>query len=84
MNNYITYIQEFHNSNPVELEFVKNHLQKHLKDHEENQTEIETILDYLFANPIDISKIGYSTLLEKTEKWHKKLQSVAIKDKEEE
>ena len=84
MQNYILYIQEFHNSNPVELEFVKNHLQKHLKDHEENQTEIETILDYLFANPIDISKIGYSTLLEKTEKWHKKLQSVAIKDSEEE
>jgi uncharacterized protein YwgA len=84
MNNYTIYIQEFHNSNPVELEFVKNHLQKHLKEHEENQTEIESILDYLFANPIDISKIGYSTLLEKTEKWHKKIQSVAIKDTEEE
>ena len=83
MQKYLTYISEFHNSNPVEIEFIKNHLKKHLEDHEENQTEIETMLDYLFSNPkVDISKIGYSTILEKTEKWHKKLHSVATKDNE--
>ncbi len=85
MKKYLTYISEFHNSNPVEIDFIKNHLKKHLETNEENQTEIETILDYLFSNPkVDISKIGYSTILEKTEKWHKKLQSVATKDNEKE
>jgi len=83
MQKYIQYIIEFHNSNPVEIDFIKNHLKKYLETHEENQTEIETILDYLFSNTkVDISKIGYTTILKKTEKWHKKLQSVAIKDTE--
>ena len=85
MQNYLQYIKEFHNSNPIELTFVENHLTKHLKDNQENQDEIEQILDFLFSNPtIDISLIGYTTLMEKTIKWHNKLQSVVVKDKEEE
>lgn len=84
MKKYLTYISEFHENNIIEIEFVNNHLKKHLIDNEENQTEIETILDYLYSNKVNISKIGYSTILEKTEKWHKKLQSVAIKDIEKE
>lgn len=83
MQKYIQYIVEFHNSNPVEIDFINNHLRKHLENNEENQTEIESILDYLFSNTkVDIFKIGYTTILEKTEKWHKKLQSVATKDTE--
>lgn len=83
MEKYLTYISEFHENNPKEIEFVNNHLKKHLESNEEKQTEIETILDYLYSNQnVDISIIGYTTILEKTEKWHKKLQSVATKDTE--
>jgi hypothetical protein len=55
---YYQYIKEFHNNNQVEIDFIDNQLSKHLKDNQENQTEIETILDYLYSNPkVDISKI---------------------------
>lgn len=50
----------------------------------ENQNDIEHILDYLFANQIDISKIWYKTILEKANKRTKKLQSLSSKDNEEE
>lgn len=85
MTKYLTYISEFHENNPIEIEFVNNHLKKYLESNQEIQDEIEQILDYLFSNPkLDISKIGYQVALEKTIKWHKKLQSVSIKDKEKE
>jgi hypothetical protein len=55
---YHKYIKEFHNNNQVEIDFIDNQLSKHLKDNQENQTEIETILDYLYSNPkVGISKI---------------------------
>lgn len=82
MQDYKKYVEEFHESNPIGLNFVYNHLPRHLKDNEENQDEIEQILDYLYSEKPDISKIGYKTILEKTEKWHKKLQSVKTKDTE--
>ena len=85
MKKYLTYVAEFHENKPKEIEFINNHLKKHLEKNEENQTEIETILDFLYSNKrIDISKIGYQVALEKTEKWHKKLQSISIKDTEKE
>jgi hypothetical protein len=49
MKKYITYINEFHNSNQNEIDFINNQLKKHLVDNEENQTEIEEILDFLFS-----------------------------------
>jgi hypothetical protein len=83
MQNYIQLVTDFHNSNPSSLEFIKTHLPKYLKDHQEDQTEIEEILDYLVSNStVDISQIGYETLREKTTKWHKKLQATATKDTE--
>ena len=85
MKNYIEYIKQFHNWNQNEIDFVNNQLTKYLLENEEDQTEIETILDFLYSNPKkDLSKIGYKTILEKTEKWHKKLQSVSSKDNEKE
>ena len=84
MKNYTQFIQEFHESNPIEIDFVNNNLAKHLKENTENQNEIEKILDYLYSNKPDISKIGYKTILEKTEKWHKKLQSLSSKNDEKE
>jgi hypothetical protein len=58
MKKYLTLIQEFHNSNPIEIEFIEKILPKHLLSNPENQTEIEEILDYLFSNPTTkISKI---------------------------
>jgi len=82
MKKYIQFIQEFHESNQIEIDFVNNHLKKHLSENTENQDEIEKILDYLYSEKPNISKIGYKTILEKTEKWHKKLQSVKTKDTE--
>jgi hypothetical protein len=53
-----------------------------LIDNQENQTEVEEILDFLYSNDIDISKIGYKTILEKTQKWHKKLAKLEVVDEE--
>jgi len=80
---YIQYVNEFHEWNQLEIDFINNQLVKYLQKNEENQTEIEHILDYLYNNNIDISKIWYSTIKEKAEKWNKKLQSVNINDNEE-
>jgi len=82
MKKYIEYINQFHEWNQIEIDFINKKLVKHLIENEENQTEIETILDYLYTKKPDISKVWYKVLLEKTEKWHKKLQSVSIKDNE--
>lgn len=82
MKKYIEFISEFHDNNPIEIEFVNNHLKKHLVNNPESQDEIEQILDFIYSKKIDISKVWYTVLLEKTEKWHKKLQSVATKETE--
>jgi hypothetical protein len=83
MNKYLQFIKEFHNNNQREIDFINNQLSRYLKESQENQTEIENILDYIYSNPrSDISKIWYKTILEKTEKRHKKLQSVSSKDNE--
>ena len=82
MQKYLQYVLEFHENKQLEIDFINNHLKKHLETNPENQDEIEQILDDLFSNKIDISKIGYKTLLEKTMKWHKKLQQVSTKKDE--
>ena len=83
MNKYIQFVNEFHEWNKAEIDFLNKQLVKHLLTNQENQTEIETILDFLFANKDkDLSKCWYKTILEKTEKWHKKLQSLSITDNE--
>lgn len=82
MTKYLQYVREFHDNNELEIDFINNQLKKHLETSPESQDEVEQILDYLFSNKIDISKIGYKTLLEKTVKWHKKLQQVSTKKDE--
>jgi hypothetical protein len=58
MQKYLTLINEFHNSNPVEIEFVEKILTPHLATNTENQTEIEEILDFLYSKPkLDLSKL---------------------------
>lgn len=82
LSKYIQYIKEFHNNNQVELTFVHQHLDKHLNQEgvEENQTEIEHILDFLYQKPdMDISKVGYKVLAQKANKWSMKLQLKASK-----
>jgi hypothetical protein len=54
MKDYKQYIKEFHNDNKVELDFISRILPKNLIATED---EIEQILDFLFANTIDISKV---------------------------
>ena len=82
MKKYITYINEFHNSNQNEIDFINNQLKKHLVDNEENQTEIEEILDFLFSTWKSYKNIWYSTIVEKKEAWHKKLAKLETKDDE--
>jgi hypothetical protein len=84
MKNYLQYIKEFHEDNQIEIDFVNKQLSNNLKENEENQTEIEEILDYLYSMKPNISKIGYKTIVERKDKWHKKLQSVSSKDNEKE
>ena len=83
MRKYIDYVYQFQDGNVKGIEFIKNHLAKYLQENQENQTEIEHILDYLYSHPkLDISKIGYTTISAKAEKWIKKLQTLASKDTE--
>ena len=83
MNKYLQSIKEFQNNNKAGIYFVKNQLAKHLEKHEENQTEIEHILDYLYSTGKTF-KVGYITIKEKADKWSKKLQQVVVKDIEKE
>ena len=83
MQKYLTYIREFHEDNKNGIFFINTLLPKHLKENAEDQTEVETILDYLYSHrDLDISKMSYKLLNERKDKWHKKLQSVATKDNE--
>jgi len=78
---YITYVNEFHAWNEIEMVFIKNILTPHLKDNEENQTEIEHILDYLFHKPTTSLSYSYSHLLAKAEKYFKKQNDNVVLDK---
>ena len=83
MDKYIQYVQEFQEWNSKWIEFINNQLKKHLLTETENQTEIETILDYLYSNQdVDISKIWYKTVLWKTNKRHLKLSKLSSKNEE--
>ncbi len=83
MKKYIQYVNEFQDNNKFGLYFIENQLEKHLETNEENQTEIEHILDYLYSTKKKF-KIGYKTIKEKADKWSKKLQETKIKDDEKE
>ena len=82
MEKYIKFINEFHEWNQIEIDFINNQLSKHLKDNNENQDEIEQILDYLYSKKSNISKIWYKTILEKSKKWHESLTKLSSKNDE--
>ena len=77
MKKYIEYVKEFHNGNQNEIDFINNQLAKHLKEHEENQTEIEHILDFLYSTGRKYKQVWYKTIKEKADAWSKKLQEQA-------
>lgn len=56
MQKYIEYVNRFHEWNEIEIVFIQNQLKKHLEKNQENQTEIEEILDYLYSKKPNISK----------------------------
>ena len=82
MQKYINFINEFHEWNQIEIDFINNQLFKHLINNNENQDEIEQILDYLYSKKSNISKIWYKTILEKSKKWHESLTKLQTKDDE--
>lgn len=57
MKKYIQYVEQFHENKKNEIDFINNQLAKHLVDNEENQTEIEHILDFLYATDKSYSTI---------------------------
>ncbi len=49
MQKYLTYVKGFQEDNKYGIYFIENQLRKHLQENQENQTEIEHILDYLYS-----------------------------------
>ena len=82
MQKYLNYVAQLHENKQNEIDFINNQLAKHLKTEQENQTEIEHILDFLFATDKSYKNIWYKTILEKAIAWDKKLQSLSSKDEE--
>ena len=82
MQKYIDYVNKFQEWNEFWLNFITNQLKKHLVDNQENQTEIEEILDFLYSTKKFYKTIWYKTILEKTKAWHKKLAKLESKDNE--
>ncbi len=83
MEKYIEYVNRVHEWNVNEVDFINNQLKKHLDSNQENQTEIEHILDFLYSTKKSYKNIGYKTILEKTNAWNKKLiESASSKDSE--
>lgn len=78
MEKYIQYVENFHENNQKEIEFL-NKFKEEIR--EKKQTEIEEILDFLYSNKEkDFSQIGYNTIKEKKDKWHKMLAKKNITD----
>jgi len=72
LEKYRKYVIEFQEGNEAGLFFIDNQLSKYLESNQENQSEIEHILDYLYSTNKKF-EIGYKTIKEKSRKWAKKL-----------
>lgn len=78
---FLSYVEKFHGNNPQEIEFVELVLTTHSKENPIDTTEVEHVLDFLYANRVkDVSKITYRHFVDKAAKWQKKLESVKIED----
>jgi len=83
MEKYIEYVNEFQEWNEYWIYFIENQLKKYLENNEENQTDIEHILDFLYHQKKKYKTIWYKTILEKAEAWNKKLiEQASSKDDE--
>ena len=83
MKKYIEYVNRYQEWNEYWLYFIENQLKKHLLTNQEDQTEIEHILDFVYSTKKSYKNIWYKTILEKTKARDKKLQALASKDVEE-
>lgn len=78
---FLDYVYEFHGNNPQEVEFVNLVLVPHAEKNPVETSEVEHILDFLFANKVkDVSKVSYRHFVDKAAKWQKKLENVKVKD----
>ena len=76
--NYLQFIEQFHENNPVEIDFVKTQLKGW-----ESQDEVEHILDFMYSNKHKkLEWLSYKLMLAKTKKWDIQLQKVSSKDNE--
>ena len=75
---YLQFIEQFHDNNPIEIEFVKTQLKW-----DESQDEVEHMLDFMFSNKHKkLEWLSYKLILAKTKKWDIQLQKVSSKDNE--
>jgi hypothetical protein len=80
MNKYIEYAKTF-DANVEVIGWIKVNLQNHISKHNENQTEIEHIIDYLISDdaPKRLKKMSYKEAKSNAEKWNKKLIKKGLK-----
>ena len=79
MNKYLKYIKEFQGDNEYGKYFINNQLKVYLESNQENQSDIEHILDFVYSNKKIYKSISYKTMLEKANAWTKKLNAKASK-----
>ncbi len=80
MQKYLQLIEQFHENNPIEIDFIKTQLKGW-----ESQDEVEHMLDFMYSNKHKkLEWLSYKLILAKTKKWDIQLQKVSSKDTEKE
>jgi hypothetical protein len=71
-------------ANESVLSWIDHNLSNYLEKHQEDQTEIEHIIDFLISDkcPIKLDKVSYKQAKEKSDLWVKELNKEASKIKE--
>lgn len=74
MEKYLKYAEHL-NANSEVISWIEANLNNHLKNNEENQTEIEHIIDYLVSEkaPKRLKKMSFLEAKKNTDKWNKSL-----------
>ena len=80
ISKYLEYASGLGASNKV-ISWINHNLENHLEKHQEDQTEIEHIIDFLISDkcPIRLDKVSYKQAKEKTDLWVKELNKQAEK-----
>ncbi|OQB05611.1 MAG: hypothetical protein BWY19_00946 [bacterium ADurb.Bin212] len=80
ISKYLEYASSLGANNKV-ISWIDHNLENHLEKHQEDQTEIEHIIDFLISDkcPVRLDKVSYKQAKEKTDLWVKELNKQAEK-----